>query len=135
MGQVTENILIKNYDDIVKFELGLINESEIRELNVEAIIDTSKSFLLLPPKAIKYLELKFLRSYYNKSEIPKVEIKSYQGAMIFVKDRYALIPVTENKDDDMPALLGVLALEAMDYIVNPLSGQVEGNPEIGRAHV
>jgi hypothetical protein len=35
----------------------------------------------------------------------------------------------ENLNDEIPALIGVLVLEAMDYIVNPLTGQVEGNPQ------
>jgi len=129
MGQVIEKVLIKNDYDTVKLELGLIDEKDIRQISIDAIVDTGASYLCLPPNVIKQLGLK----YYNSSKVRTgngpVELRFFKGADIYIRDRFAQMQVMENKDDEIPALIGVLILEAMDYVVNPQTGQIEGNPQ------
>ena len=131
MGQVIEQVLIKNYDDSIKFELGFIKEQDKREVTINAIVETGASYLCLPPKVIKQLGLK----YYNTSSVRTGngldDLRFFIGAEIFVRDRFTQLPIMENKSVEIPPLIGVLVLEAMDYIVNPISGQVEGNPQHG----
>lgn len=37
--------------------------------------------------------------------------------------------VIENKDDNVPALIGYLVLESMDWEVDPKNQRIIGNPE------
>jgi predicted aspartyl protease len=129
MGQVIEKVLIKNLFDIEKFENGDIKEKEVRKVSIDAIVDTGASYLCLPPRAIQQLGLKYSQTSKVRTGNGLVELRFFKGAEIFLRDRFTQLPVMENKNDDIPALIGVLVLEAMDYIVNPLSGQVEGNPQ------
>ena len=129
MGQVIEKVLIKNYDDSIKFDLGLIKEQDIREISIDAIVDTGASYLCLPPKVIQQLGLKYSNTSNVRTGNGLVELRFFLGAVIYVKDRFTQLPIMENKSDEIPALLGVLVLEAMDYVVNPQTGQVEGNPQ------
>ena len=129
MGQVIEKVLIKNLFDIEKSETGEIEDKDVRKVSIDAIVDTGASYLCLPPKVIQQLGLK----YYNSSKVRTgngtVELRFFKGADIYIRDRFTQLPVMENKDDDIPALIGVLVLEAMDYVINPQTGQVEGNPQ------
>jgi predicted aspartyl protease len=131
MGQVIEKVLIKNMFDIEKSETGIIKDKDIREVSIDAIVDTGASYLCLPPKAIKQLGLKYFNSSNVRTGNGSVELRFFMGAIVYLKDRFTQIPIMENKNDDIPALIGVLVLEAMDYVVNPISGQVEGNPQHG----
>jgi predicted aspartyl protease len=131
MGPVFEKVIIKNYEDSVKFELGFIQESEIRTNTIDAIVDTGSSYLCLPPKTIKELGLTYSGTSIVRTGNGPVGLRLFKGADIFVKDRYTQLPIMENLNDDLPALLGVLVLEAMDFVVNPITGKVDGNPDHG----
>jgi predicted aspartyl protease len=85
----------------------------------------------LPPKAIQQLGLKYSKTSTVRTGNGLIELRFFKGAEIFLRDRFTQLHIMENKNDEIPALIGVLVLEAMDYIVNPLSGQVEGNPQHG----
>ena len=45
MGIVRTDITLKNVKDIIKAEEGLINESEIRQTTVEAMVDPVRQVL------------------------------------------------------------------------------------------
>jgi predicted aspartyl protease len=57
MGKTIEKVTLKNFVDIVKHAEGIIKEDEIREMEVEALVDTGAAFLCLPPKEIEKLGL------------------------------------------------------------------------------
>ena len=129
MGRTTEKVLIKNFGDIVLFQKGYIQESEIRSIEIDAIVDTGASYLCLPPKVIKELGLLFGHSTPVKTGNGKLELKIYNGAEITIKDRTIQMQVMENRDDNVPALIGYLVLETMDWVVNPKTQEIMGNPE------
>jgi hypothetical protein len=52
----------------------------------------------------------------------------YDAARLTVQDRDCLVEVSE-LPDDCPVLVGQLALEAMDFVVDPVNQRVIGNPE------
>lgn len=51
----------------------------------------------------------------------------FRGALIELKGRSFVMDVMEN-DDDTPALIGYLLLEALDFVVDPKTQKVIPNP-------
>lgn len=131
MGRVTETVTIQNYNDIIKFKEGFITEDKIRTVKIDAIVDTGATYLCLPPKVIKELGLVYLSSSSVRTGNGTIEFRFFGGAHILIRDRFTQMLVMENKDDSVPALIGYLVLEAMDYVVNPNTQEITGNPEHG----
>ena len=52
----------------------------------------------------------------------------FAGAKITIKDRTVEMQVMES-DEKTPPLIGYLVLEALDFVVNPKTQGVMGNPE------
>ena len=128
MGKTMEKVLVKNYYDSFLAEKGLIKPSEIRSVEIDAIVDTGATYLCLPPKVIEELGLKYAYMKPVKTGNGSLELRIFRGAEIIIKDRSADMRVMENKDDNVSALIGYLVLEAMDWVVNPKSQGIMGNP-------
>jgi clan AA aspartic protease len=128
MGKTLEKVLIKNFGDIYLAESGYIKPGEIRSIEIEAIVDTGAAYLCLPPKVIKELGLHFGYSTPVKTGNGKLELNIFNGAEITIKERTIQMQVMESKDDNVPALIGYLVLETMDWVVDPKSQAIIGNP-------
>lgn len=129
MGKTTEKVIVRNYIDIANSTTGLIKTNEIRSIEIDAIVDTGAAYLCLPPKAINQLGLLFAKSTCVKTGNGTLELKIYNGAEITIKDRTIQMQVMENKDDNVPALIGYLVLESMDWVVDSKNQEIIGNPE------
>ena len=128
MGKTVEKVIIQNYGDIYIESKGLISPSEIRTVEVDALVDTGATYLCLPPEVIKKLGLLF--SYSNKVKTANgvVERHIYEGARITILERSVQMQVMES-DENTPPLIGYLVLEALDFVVNPKTQKLGGNPE------
>ena len=127
MGRVIEKVIIKNYGDIVKARENLINEDDIRIVNIDAIVDTGATYLCLPPSVVSKLGLPFHKSVQIKTANGRAIRRTYKGVEIELKGRSFVMEVMEN-DEDTPALIGYLVLEAMDFVVDPKTQAVIPNP-------
>jgi len=58
MGLVYEEITLKNNYDVTNFKHGLIKESEIRQITVQALVDTGASTLVINEEIREKLGLK-----------------------------------------------------------------------------
>jgi clan AA aspartic protease len=128
MGKTLEKVFIRNFGDIEFAESGYIQPSQIRSVEIEAIVDTGAAYLCLPPKIIKELGLRYAFSKPVRTGNGSLELKIYRGAEIIIKDRSIVMQVMESKDDNVPALIGYLVLEEMDWVVNPKTQEIMGNP-------
>ena len=128
MGRTSEKVFIQNFADIAFAEKGFIKPDEIRSVEIDALVDTGASYLCLPPKVIKELGLMFSNFTPVKTGNGKLELRIFDGARITVKERTIQMQVMENKDDNVPALIGYLVLETMDWVVNPKTQELMGNP-------
>ena len=128
MGRTTEKVFIENFGDIILANKGYIKQSEIRKLELEALVDTGASYLCLPPKVIAELGLLFASSTPVKTGNGKLELRIFDGARITINGRTIQMQVMESKDDTVPALVGYLVLETMDWVVDPKSQKLVGNP-------
>jgi clan AA aspartic protease len=127
MGKTIEKVTLKNFADIVKHAEGMIKEDEIREVEVEALVDTGAAFLCLPPKEIEKLGLLYSHTREVSTANGKVERRIFSGAVIIIKGRDIQMQVMEN-DPTTPPLIGYLILEAMDFVVEPKSQKILPNP-------
>ena len=128
MGQTTEKVIIKNYADMFNAKEGLISKDAIREVEVDAIVDTGATYLCLPPKVIAELGLMFSYSTPVTTANGEVPRRIFLGAYITIKDRNTEMEVMES-DERTPPLIGYLILEALDFVVDTQSRQLIGNPK------
>lgn len=128
MGRTSEKVIIKNLFDISNAEQRIIQECDIRSVEIDAIVDTGAAYLCLPPNVIKELGLPFAFSKQVSTVNGRLELRIFRGAEIIIKDRSIEMQVMENKDDNIPALIGYLVLEEMDWVVDPKSQEIKGNP-------
>ena len=127
MGRIVEHIKVQNYVDVAKALEEIIPESEIRAVEVDAIIDTGATFVCLSRKDIETLGLNFHKSVYIGTANGKTSRRIFRGANIELNERSFVMDIMEN-DDDTPALVGYLLLEALDFIIDPKIQKVIPNP-------
>ena len=127
MGKTIEKVALQNYGDMVKAEEGLIPENDIRTVEIEGIVDTGATYLCLPPKVIEQLGLRYSHSRKVRTANGDVERRMFHGAYITIKDRYEQMSVMEN-NHDTPTLIGVLILEALDFVVDTRARALIPNP-------
>lgn len=127
MGRVTEKLLVKNYVDVANASAGIIKPEQIRMLETDAIVDTGATYVCLSRKNIETLGLPFHNTINIKTANGKASRRTFEGAKIELKGRSFVMEVMEN-DEDTPALIGYLLLEALDFVVDPKTQSVIPNP-------
>jgi predicted aspartyl protease len=127
MGRTMETVKIQNYSDIAKAEEGLIAESDIRTVEVEAVADTGAAYLCLPPSVIQQLGLihSFSRNVMTANGV--VQRRVFKGADITIQGRNEQMSVMQT-DQQTPSLVGYLVMEALDFVVDPKSQALIPNP-------
>ena len=135
MGKVVVSARIENLADLVRSDAGGISSDEIRALEVEdALVDTGATMLSLPRRHIGTLGLKRHRSRTARTTAGTLSFGIYEPVRLTVQDRDCVIEVCEIPDD-CPPLIGQVALEMLDFIVDPCGQKLVGNPEHGGQHM
>jgi predicted aspartyl protease len=127
MGRIIEKIKVRNAYDIHDAKEKRIPESKIRSIEADAIVDTGATYVCLSRKDIEALGLPFHKSVEIKTANGKASRRTFEGAKIELNGRTFVMEVMEN-DDDTPALIGYLLLEALDFVVDPKTQKVTPNP-------
>ncbi|MEW6608687.1 MAG: retropepsin-like aspartic protease [bacterium] len=127
MGRISEKIIIRNYGDVVKASESLIPGSQIRTIEIEAIVDTGATYVSINKVDIERLGLQFHNTIPIKTANGPATRRIFKGAEIELKDRSFVMEVMEN-DDTTPPLIGYLFLEAIDFVVDPRTQSVIPNP-------
>lgn len=115
MGQVKTNFTIKN----------VFND---QSLETVGLVDTGATFVSLPARMITQLGLQERGMRNVRTAAGIVQRKIYRGAEATIGERSASADVLE-LSDDVPPLIGVLLLEALDLIVDTTNHRLIGNPE------
>jgi clan AA aspartic protease len=126
MGEVRTEITLVNIGDAVKARDGLIPETEIRRLTVNAVVDTGAGTLIINEEIREKLGLQVeetgevtlaggIRAPCRITEMVKIYWKNRRAACEAV-----VVPSEED------VLLGALPLEGMDLTINPLRNEVTG---------
>lgn len=116
MGKVVERVKITN----------LLDPS--RSLEVDAIIDTGATMLVLPQELVDKLGLKKMREVKVRYANNKTETKAVYGvATVEIQGRAGEFNVLAESEGFQP-LIGQIILEQLDLIVDPRSKRVVPNP-------
>ena len=125
MGHTHVTIKVENYVD-----WSLAQEGKRRKIRMvvipDALVDTGTTYLCLPSRHIKELGLKpFPKTIRAVTAAGVVERRLFGGALLTIEDRTDEFAVAE-LPDEAPALIGVIPLEALDYVVDPTTQRLIG---------
>jgi clan AA aspartic protease len=126
MGLVYEEITLKNAVDVGTCARGLIKENEIRQITVQALVDTGASTLVINEEIREKLGLRIIGKRYATLANSKQEVcKKTDAVEIIWKDRSSTIPALVVPGNGK-VLLGAIPLEDMDLIVDPAKQALVG---------
>ena len=129
MGFVYADITILNAADEVAFKKGLVAEEDVKKVNVKAMVDSGAVTLIINDAIAGQLDLETLDNVdVELADGTHSKRKLVGPVTIRFKNRKAhcsalVIPGAND------VLLGVIPLEAMDVIIDPLSQQLEVHPD------
>ncbi|HKI32548.1 MAG TPA: retroviral-like aspartic protease family protein [Gemmataceae bacterium] len=131
MGKVLVTAKIENMDDLVRARDGHVKPEEVRSIEVtDALVDTGATMLSLPRRHVAQLGLQRLRARQARTTAGPVTLQVYGTVRLTIQGRDCPADVLE-VPDDCPVLVGQLALEALDFVVDPAKQRLIGNPEHG----
>jgi predicted aspartyl protease len=131
MGKVLVTAKIENLDDLVFVRKGLLNESEVRHVEItNALVDTGAFGLLMPIRMITQLGLDPVRTRMSRTISGEILITIYSAVRLTIQDRTCIIDVS-GIADHLPVIIGQIPLESMDWVVDMTGHRLIGNPEHG----
>ena len=113
MGRIVTKIKVENLMDVLLAERGDLPPEQIRNIEIDALVDTGATLLCLPSKTIEDLGLSFLETRTATTARGSVERRVFRGAQLTIMGRTCTVDVME-LDDDLPALVGYVPLENLD---------------------
>jgi predicted aspartyl protease len=73
MGKVVSKVKLTNYDDLVLLRRGIKSQEEVRQIEIDALIDTGATMLSLPQDLVEKLGL-FVPDKVLVGQIPLEEM-------------------------------------------------------------
>ena len=131
MGRVVVKARIENLGDLLKVRDKDLKADEVRVLEIDdALVDTGATMLSMPKSLIKRLGLKMFTSRRMRIARGTAMFKIYDAVRLTIQDRFCTIDVSE-VPEDCPVLIGQVALEMLDFVVDLKRHKLIGNPEHG----
>ncbi|MCL2043736.1 MAG: aspartyl protease family protein [Treponema sp.] len=126
MGLIYENITLKNSFDVTNHKRGIINESEIRQIKVLAMVDTGSEMLVINDAMRQELGLEVDGEQPIRLANDFTQVCKYtEPVRVHWKDRSTVTTavVLDGADE---VLLGAIPLEGMNVMVDSASQQLVG---------
>ena len=98
------------------------------------MVDTAATSLMLPRQLIAQLGLRPFRTRQARTAAGPVTLNVYEAVRLIVQGREFTGDVSEVADD-YPVLIGRIPLEALDFVIDPQSQRLIGNPAHGGEHM
>ena len=125
MGNVFAEITVKNVKDMGLAQDGHITENNVRSVTLTAIVDTGAASLVINEEIFKQLGLSVVKTRnINLAGGGKTECKVTDPVHIQWKDRFAVVNAVVLPGGK--TLLGVIPLEFMDLMVDPINRELVG---------
>ena len=125
MGETRVDITLRNTTDESLFKKGYISDKEIRSVQVRALVDTGAVSIVINEDICQKLGLQIEgMRFATLAGGGKVNCKITEGVRICWKDRDAICQAVVLPEGE--PLLGVIPLEFMDLIVDPVAEQLVG---------
>jgi predicted aspartyl protease len=135
MGRVLTEATFENLQDLWAAKRGLIPPDQVRRLTIsDALVDSGATLLSLPTHMIKQLGLTQQYKKRVTSSFGTGEAWVYDAVRLTIQDRQCTMDVME-VPDNVPALIGQLPLEHLDFVIDPKNRRLIGNPAHGGEHV
>ena len=135
MGRVLTEATIENLSDLLLAEKGQLSPDEVRRVTVsDALVDTGSTLLALPTQVIQQLGLTKRYSKRVTSTTGQGEVAVYGTVRLTIQGRDCPTDVME-VPDGVPVLIGQIPLEYLDFVIDPRSQRLVGNPAHGGEHV
>lgn len=125
MGNVYAEITLENSGDVVNVKRGILTDKDVRSVTTTALVDTGAISLIINEDVCQQLGLEI--ECTRKARLAngsRVECKITEPIKIHWKNRDAVSQAVVLPGSDV--LLGVIPLEFMDLIVDPVSETLVG---------
>jgi clan AA aspartic protease len=125
MGEVFAEITVKNGSDLVLAQKGHMDEQNVRSVTIKALVDTGAVTLVINEDICQQLGLSIEEE--RSAALAgggKIDCKITEPVRIYWKDRNATCQAVVLPEGEI--LLGVIPLEFMDLIIDPLAEQLVG---------
>jgi predicted aspartyl protease len=136
MGRVTVAAKIENIVDLYNAEQGLIPPDQVHCIEIaNALVETGSTYIGMPHRLIE--QLGFSKPYRTRSSQTargEADADMYGPVRLTIMDRIYHGDVAEVADS-CPVLIGQLALEGLDLVIDPRGQCLIGNPEHGGEHI
>ncbi|MDR0759615.1 MAG: retroviral-like aspartic protease family protein [Treponema sp.] len=126
MGEVKTEITLVNLREAGKAQDGVIPESEVKRLTVNAVVDTGAWTLVINEKTREKLGLRVEES--SETALAggiKIPSRITEPVRIYWKDRRTTCEAVVLPDEE-DVLLGAYPLEGMDLMIHPKTQEVVG---------
>lgn len=135
MGRVLTEATLENMGDLWAVHAGLRTPDQVRRITVpDALVDTGASLLSLPSRMIRDLGLAKVGSKGVASSLGLGMVDVYAAVRLTIQNRFCTTDVLE-VPDAAPVLIGQLPLENLDFVIDPRTHRLIGNPAHGGEHV
>ena len=135
VGKVLVTAKVENLEDLNLVEAGFLSRDQVRSIEVtDAMVDTGATMLGMPKRFIQQLGLRPLRARPARTSAGPVTVQVYGTVRLTIQGRDCPSDASE-LPDDCPVLIGQVALELLDFVVDPVGQRLIGNPEHGGEHM
>jgi len=125
MGNVFAEITVKNVEDMGFARAGHIAENNVRSVTITAVVDTVATTLVINEEIFSQLGLSVVEKRdINIAGGGRTECKVTDPVHIQWKDRFAVVNAVVLPEGK--PLLGVIPLEFMDLMVDPVNRELVG---------
>jgi len=132
MGEVKCEVKLENFVDRSNFEEGKLTEEKIRRDITTALVDAGSTLLVLPQEIVEKLGLRRLKKVVVTYADERKEERDVAGVVtLTIGDRSANLDCVVGPPLSEP-LIGQIALEEMDLIVDCKDQQLKPRPESPR---
>ncbi len=131
MGKVVVAVRIENVGELFAADQGHFAPGAVRAVDVtDALVDTGATGLSMPRSLLDQLGLTYRRTRKAMTSAGLSNVRIFGTARLTIQGRDCPVDVTE-LPDGCPVLIGQISLEAMDFVVDPVSQRIIGNPAHG----
>jgi len=135
MGRVLTEATIENLQDLWAVERNLLPPDQARRIVVkDALVDTGATMLCLPTWLIRQLGLAPMYPRQVTTSAGMREATVYDAVRLTIQGRYCTMDAVE-VPDEVPVLIGQIPLERLDFVVDPKTRSLIGNPAHGGEHI
>ncbi len=135
MGRVTTEATVESLKDLWDAKRGHLLENQVRRVIVpDALVDSGATLLSLPTRLIRQLGLEPMSKRRMTSSVGPSEATMYEAVRLTIRGRDCTMDVLE-VPDSVPVLIGQLALEHLDFVIDMTTHTLIGNPAHGGEHI